>query len=280
VLSWYALNIGRVLGGEITRWHDDPFRSRDQESSLVYNELMQAWVTYKLVQVLHIYGLMPSVRSNLGTVSPDLSKIETYLRDKTKLENDADVKHAEMLIQKLFAETEYSSIFKQMNFGSMSHFKQMTTCAIPFLMITWLRQLKESFFLQPNLDFFEKGMYCAFSLKPKNTTTSNNIWMSKSAKKKIQQKVESLAYFKPKQRKNLCVALREWAAYIFSCEFEPQTLDESPKDILKSTTLKKRKNEMKLDDLNWAALYEDEAKESKKKMTAIDVKKRTTKTCT
>ncbi len=30
---------------------------------------------------------------------------------------------------------------------------------------------------------------------------------------------------------------------------------------------------MKLDDLNWAALYEDEAKESKKKMTAINIKK-------
>ena len=97
--------------------------------------------------------------------------------------------------------------------------------------------------------------------------------MSKSAKKKIQQKVESLAYFKPKQRKNVCVTLREWAAYIFNCEFEPQTLDESSKDILKSTTLKKRKYEMKIDDLNWAALYKDEAKESKKKMTAIDVKK-------
>ena len=167
MLSWYALNIGCVLGDKITRRHDDPFRSRDQESSLVYNELMQAWVTYELVQVLHIYGLTPSVRSDLGTVSPDLSKIETYLRDKTKLENDADVKHAEMLIQTLFAETEHSSIFKQMIFGSMSHFKQLTTYAIPFLLITWLRQLEEHFFLHPKDDFFEQGMYTALSSKPK-----------------------------------------------------------------------------------------------------------------
>jgi hypothetical protein len=69
VLSWYALNIGHVLGDKITRRHDDPFRSRDQGSSLVYNELMQAWVTYELVQVLHIYGLTPSVRSDLGSRS-------------------------------------------------------------------------------------------------------------------------------------------------------------------------------------------------------------------
>ena len=195
------------------------------------------------------------------------------MRDKTKLENDADVKHAEMLIQKLFGETEHSSIFKQMIFGSMSHFKQITTYAIPFLMITWLRQLKESFFLQPKLDFFEEGMYSALSGRPENTTTSNNIWMSKNAKKTIQEKVESLAYFKLKQRQNVCATLREWAAYIFNCEFEPQTLDESSKDILNASHLKKKKYETKETDLNWAAICEDEAKGSKKKMTAIDVTK-------
>ncbi len=102
---------------------------------------------------------------------------------------------------------------------------------------------------------------------------SNNIWMSKNAKKTIQEKVELLAYFKPKQRQNVCVTLREWAAYIFNCEFEPQTLDENSKDILNASHLKKKKYEMKETDLNWAAIHKDEAKGSKKKMTAINVTK-------
>jgi hypothetical protein len=43
---------------------------------LVYNEFMHAWVTYELVQVVHIYGLMPLVRSNLKNVQ----RISTKLR--------------------------------------------------------------------------------------------------------------------------------------------------------------------------------------------------------
>jgi hypothetical protein len=93
-------------------------------------------------------------------------------------------------------------------------------------------------------------MFAALSSKPKNTTTSNNIWMSVYSKKGIHEKVESLAYFKPKQRKDVCVTLREWAAFIFKCEFEPQTLDASSKEILKSTLLKKKKCKMKDNDLN------------------------------
>ncbi len=130
---------------------------------------MHAWVSYELVQVLHIYRLMPSVRSDLKNVSKDLYKIETFLRDRTTLD-DNDSKYAAGLIQRLFVETEHSTIFKQMVMGNMSHFKQLTTYAIPFLFITWLRQLKEHFFYNPDNDFFEGGMYTAISSRPKNTT--------------------------------------------------------------------------------------------------------------
>ena len=150
----------------------------------------------------------------------------------------------------------------------------MTTYAIPFLMITWLRQLEEFFFLTPGQDFFEQGMYSALAAKPKISTTNNNIWMSKNASKKNLNKVETLAFLKPKMRQNagVCVTLREWAAYIFKCEFEPQTLDESSKKILKSAQLKKKKYKMKDDDLNWAAVFEDEDKDSKKTTTSINIK--------
>jgi hypothetical protein len=47
----------------------------------------------------------------------------------------------------------------------------MTTYAIPFLMITWLRQLEEFFFLKNEQDFFEQGMYSALATKPKGSTT-------------------------------------------------------------------------------------------------------------
>ena len=114
---------------KITRWHDDPNKSKDWGSSLVYNEFMNAWITYELVQVLHIYRLTPAVRSNLQDVSSDLFKIETFMRDRTT-QNAKDYEDAEKLIQQLFAGTDHSAIFKQMGFGNMTHFKQLTCYAI------------------------------------------------------------------------------------------------------------------------------------------------------
>ena len=195
------------------RWHDDPFRSRDQGSSLVYNEFMHAWVTYELVQVLHIYGLTPLVRSNLKDVSLDLFKIETFLRDRTNQDAN-DSKHAEAMIKRLFADTEHSAIFKKMIMGNMSYFKQLTTYAIPFLLITWLQQLEEHFFLKHDDDFFVKGMYTSISSRAKNTTTTNNIWMMLNPSVgKDSERADSLSFFEPKQIKEVCVTLREWAVY-------------------------------------------------------------------
>jgi hypothetical protein len=163
----YALDVGYIVGDKIMRWHDDPFRSRDRGSLLVYNELMHAWVTYELVQVLHIYGLAPSVRSNLKDASLVFFKIETFLRDRTNQDAN-DSKHAEAMIKRLFADTEHSAIFKKIIMGNMSYFKQLTTYATPFLLITWLQQLKEPYFLKHDDDFFVKGMYtCRFQVGQK-----------------------------------------------------------------------------------------------------------------
>ena len=70
---------------------------------------MIAWITYELVQVLHIYGLTPAVRSNLQDVSSDLFKIETFMRDRTT-QHAKDSEDTEKLIQQLFAGTDHSTI--------------------------------------------------------------------------------------------------------------------------------------------------------------------------
>ncbi len=188
------------MGNKITRRHDDPNKSKDRGSSLVYNEFMNAWTTYELVQVHHIYGLTPAVRSNLQDVSSDLFKIETFMRDRTT-QNAKDSEDAEKLIQQLFAGTDHSAIFKQMSFGNMTHFKQLTCYAIPFLIITYLRQLQEYFFLVKDKDFFNEGMHAAIPSRKRGSTTTNNIWMSKSTDKNKNRdvRVTSLAFFQQKK---------------------------------------------------------------------------------
>ncbi len=170
---------------------------------------MHALVMYELVQVLHIYRPTPLGRSNLKDVSLDLFKIETFLRDRTNQDAN-NSKHAEALIKWLFADTDYSAIFKKMFMGNMSHFKQLTTYAIPFLFITWLQKPKEHFYLKHDDDFFVKGMYTAISRRVRNTTTTNNIWMMLNPSVGIDsERADSLSFFEPKQRKEVCVTLRE-----------------------------------------------------------------------
>jgi hypothetical protein len=179
---------------------------------------MHAWVTYELVQVLHIYGLMPAVRSNLNGVSSDLFKIETFMRDRTS-QDSKDSEDAEIMIQQLFAGTEHSAIFKQMGFRSMTHFKQLTSYAIPFLLITWLHQLQEHFFLNKDEDFFKEGMYAAIVSRERGTTTTNNIWMSKNKDTTNHARVTSLTFFQPRQIHLLRVGWRNIFPVVLLCQF-------------------------------------------------------------
>jgi hypothetical protein len=85
--------------------------------------------------------------------------------------------------------------------GNLTYFKQLTTYALPFLLITWLRQLKEHFFLKHDDDFFVKGMYTSISSRAKNTTTTNNIWMMLNPSVgKDSKRADLLSFFKPKPR--------------------------------------------------------------------------------
>ncbi len=262
------MDVGYIVGNKITRRHNDPNKSKDWGSSLVYNEFMHAWVTYELVQVLHIYGLTPAVRSNLNDVSSDLFKIETFMRDRTS-QDSKDSEDAEKLIQQLFAGTEHIAIFKQMGFRSMTHFKQLTSYAMPFLLITWLHQLQEHFFLNEDKDFFKEGMYAAIASRKRGTTTTNNIWMSKIKDTTNHARVISLAFFQPRQTKNACVTLRGWAEYIFKCEFEPKSLDASSKEILACQDLTTKKYNMLRDDLTWGKLHTEEKSNSKAKTPMV-----------
>ncbi len=91
------------------------------------------------------------------------------------------------------------------------------------------------------------------------------------------ERADSLSFFEPKQRKEVCVTLREWAAFILKCEYEPPSLDATSKAILKKSHIKKKKYEMLNDDLRWNTLHEQPEKKSKAKTTPINVPKMTNK---
>ncbi len=105
--------------------------------------------------------------------------------------------------------------------------------------------------------------------RERGTTTTNNIWISKNKDTVNYARVTSLACFQPRQIKNVCVTLREWAAYIFKCEFEPKSLDASSKEILNRQDLMTKKYNMLRDDLTWGKLHTEEKSNSKAKTPMV-----------
>jgi hypothetical protein len=121
-------------------------------------------------------------------------------------------------------------------------------------------------------------MYTAILSWARNTTMTNNIWLMLNPSVGIDcERAGSLSFFEPKPRKEVCVTLREWAAFILKCEYEPPSLDATSKAILKKSHQKKKKYEMLNDDLRWNTLHKQSEKKSKAKTTPINVTKMTNK---
>ena len=65
------------------------------------------------------------------------------------------------------------------------------------------------------------------------------------------------------------MTLREWAAFIFKCEFEPKSLDASSKEILNRKSLRQKQYNM-LGNETWGKLHAEE-KSNSTATTAIEV---------
>jgi hypothetical protein len=76
-LYFYVYNVGCVISTSIVK---RPFQGTDRGQSLMFHELIKAWVGYELVEVLRAYGLQPrSLHAKLKHWSPDLFEVFTYL---------------------------------------------------------------------------------------------------------------------------------------------------------------------------------------------------------
>jgi hypothetical protein len=42
------------------------FNGNDRGKSLLFQEFMQSWIGYELVNVLHVFGLQPTVRKDIN----------------------------------------------------------------------------------------------------------------------------------------------------------------------------------------------------------------------
>ena len=97
--------------------------------------------------------------------------------------------------------------------------KKMANTTIPLVILTWLRQLQEHFFEQPEnksqIDWNDSGQYCNVPVKFAVSKSVNHVHMSK-ANNKNASKIESFDSIKQdkKNSKKVVKSLFEWAERI------------------------------------------------------------------
>jgi len=126
----------------------------DRGDRLGFQEFIQSWVGYKLVKVLNVFGLQPNIRSDLEAWSPDLFATFSYLCNRST-SNDQHKMNAFKMLDLIFDKTEHNSYFGKLNFGSKEKFKTATNSSLFLLILTWLRQLEQSFYNFDGNDDFD-----------------------------------------------------------------------------------------------------------------------------
>jgi len=110
-----------------------------------FQEIVQHWVAFDLVQIFHRYGLKPAFNESLREWSQELYSLVMVL-SKTKTTTEVK-EQAERCLSTLFdvTITEHYASFTRTEFGRKLNFKKMPNFAIPLVILMWNRMLQEYF---------------------------------------------------------------------------------------------------------------------------------------
>jgi hypothetical protein len=209
-----------------------------------------------------VFGLQPTIRSDIAKWSPEHHKTFNYFADKKNTEYKVG---AMDVLDILLNKTDHMSYFGKCIFGSKQYIRQFNNPTLYLVVLTWLRQLQQGFFSyndhQDNKDWNKYGRHYGTNSKVSgNVPTLSNINMSKVRTEKSNL-VTDLSFFKPNDvRTDVVTSFEEWAARILKPNF-PQSLAEAKKDKDTSARFERARkpSQFKLTGNNWKTTTNDES---------------------
>ena len=191
---------------------------------IFFQEIVQYWVAFDLVKILHRYGLKPAFNESLREWSPELYSLVMFLGKKdttTEMKDQAD-----RCISTLFdiTTTEHYGNFTRTGFGTKKNFKNLPNFEIPIVILTWNRMLQEYFLANSEYTFFGLGDYS--EQKKKNTAAPyDNMFLSVDGFEEF--KVDSFSCFQPhealERSPDVCPSLFQWAEYLLTPAIESES---------------------------------------------------------
>jgi hypothetical protein len=194
-LSWYTFDAAFVISNSAIAKKKVDVEDRGGNHEL-FEHLMHSWVGYELVR---FYSNMPKLWSDLNEWLPDLYQLFSYFGEKQRDPS----KSPTHLLTVLFERTEHCSYFRKLPFGKRTKFEKMANTTIPLVILTWLRQLQEHFFKQPEnnpqINWNDSGRYCNVPVKFAVSKGVNYVHMTKTNNKNA-FKIESFDSIKPNKK--------------------------------------------------------------------------------
>ena len=152
-LSWYISDASFVIAHHISKFpipaEELKAGAKDRGKHGIYEEMIQAWVTYEVIKVLYIYGLSPEPKDDIEDIAPDIYKYHLYIIDRD--ETEADELHE---MQKLLMKrTLHGTTFEKCNFSGVDqvNWKADVKFMIPFLLLSWVRHLQQYYYHKKNM---------------------------------------------------------------------------------------------------------------------------------
>lgn len=151
-LSWYISDASFVIAHHISKFPipDEELntKAKDRGKHGIYEEMIQAWVTYEVIKVLYIYGLSPEPKDDIDGIAPDICKYYLYVIDG----DDADVDELDEMQKLLMKKTLHGGSFDKCNFSGVDQVKWKADVKfmIPFLLLSWVRHLQQYFYDKKN----------------------------------------------------------------------------------------------------------------------------------
>jgi hypothetical protein len=141
-LSWYIFDAAFIIANYLAK-NELKGKGRDRGRHGLYHEMIQTLVTYEVVKVLHLYGLNPPMSEWIFDVAPE---IYGYIKDLTSPGKEKSPLSQEVHVL-LLKKTMHSGYFHKCNFAGAAEiaWKDDVKFMIPFLILTWLRQLQTFF---------------------------------------------------------------------------------------------------------------------------------------
>jgi hypothetical protein len=250
-LSWYIHDASYIISTKIAK--KQQIIGTDRGEVLVFQQFMYSWVCYECVKLLAVFGIQPTIRDDIAGWSSELNDLFKYFTNKNSNENLQT--SAETTLEILMSKTDHCGIFGKHSFGTKLYLKKSSNPVLPLVILTWMRQLQQYFFIQSenneDRDWNSRGRYCA--TKSKNTEGEfgnlNNINMS-VANENNPTPVTDISEFKPDDKKGVTTSLEEWAGRILNPHVDLKLVDKESADRLNRAS---QKLTFKLNDTNHSA---------------------------